>query len=378
MTKRIVAVATGAMLVFGAWRAEAQVGIGTPLVPSPSRGASRVGTRGANFLEIGLGARAVGMAGAYSALAEGLSGLYWNLAGTAEAQNVAGGINYASLYGSDGLRFIWGGGLMPAGGGVLGIQVGQMSSGDLTRTSYDFPDGGDPTVGSTFQYTSTMAALSYARKLTDRLNVGAGVKYASEGVTNASISYYGLDVGLRFRTGLYGTTLGAALANVGSSGRYSGNLVEVNAVNTVLPGVVRFQYDMREYEMPTIFRFSVLSELTGSPEALLSQNPNMGRLRVVGEVLNGIDTDMQPAIGAEYGWRDMLFVRAGRRWYNESWERGKANTPFVGSSEYWNRGTAFGGGVRLPLGGRHVQFDYAWQGQGELPANNHFSFEFGF
>jgi hypothetical protein len=378
MTKRFLAVVTGAMLVLTASEGAAQAGIGTPLVQSPTRGASRVGTRGANFLEIGLGARALGMAGAYSAIAEGLSGLYWNLAGTAEVQNVAGGVNYSKLYGSDGLSFIWGGALMPIGGGVLGIQVGQMSSGKIPRTSYDFPDGGDPTVGPTFEFTGTTAALSYARRLTDRLNVGAGFKYATEGITNASINYFGADVGIKFRTGLYGTTLGASLANLGSSGKYSGNLVEANTFNTFVPGLVRVQYDMKEYEMPTIFRFSVLADLIGGPEALLSNRTGLGSLRLVGEMVNAIDTDLQPAIGAEYGWRNMLFLRAGRRWYNEAWERGKSNAPFIERSDYWNRGLAFGGGLRLPLAGRHIAFDYAWQGSGELPANNHFSFEFGF
>ena len=378
MTRQLIAIFTGALVTLGAATSRAQVGpgIGTPLVPGATSTNSRVGTRGANFLEIGLGARAMGMAGAYSSLAEGLSAMYWNIAGTAEAQNVAGGIDYASLYGSNGLSFAWGGILLPAAGGVFGFQIGQMSSGDLLRTDYAYPDGGDPVVGNSFQYTGTMAEVSYARRLTDRLDFGLGGKYASEGMQTANATYYGVDVGIKFRTGLYGTTLGASLANVGSSGKFSGSLIESNQVNTFDPSVVRIAYSTQSMEMPTIFRFSVLSDLVGGPESLLSQTNHYGAFHAVLEFSNGIDTDLQSVLGGEYSWHDMLFLRAGHRWYNEGWD--KTSGSALSRGDYWNRGTALGGGIRLPLGGRKMSFDYAWQGMGELPANNQFSFEFGF
>ena len=375
MNHRLIACGVGAMLTLGVAESHAQTagpGIGTPLVPGAASSNSRVGTRGANFLEIGLGARAVGMAGAYAALAEGLPALYWNLAGTADAQGVAGGLNYAQLYGSSGLDFMWGGAVMPIGAGVIGLQVGQLTSGDIDRTSFDYPDGGDPVGGNTFDYTSTMAAVSYARRLTDRLAFGLGVKYASEGIQAAKATYIGADVGLKFRTGLYGTTLGASLANVGSSGNFEGQAVQTNTFNTFIPGLVRVDYTTQDMEMPTIFRFSIMTDVIGGPEALASQNANLGSLRVVGDFANAIDTDLQFAIGAEYGWRNLLFLRLGKRWLNENLSGD------VGDNDAFSRGMSLGGGLRLPFAGRHVGFDYAWQGAGELPSNNHFSFEFGF
>jgi hypothetical protein len=372
MNRRLIALSMGALLTLSAGAARAQgPGIGTPLVAGANSSTSRVGTRGANFLEVGLGARGVGMAGAYSALAEGYDAMWWNLAGTAEVEGIAGGVNYSSLYGSDGITFVSGGVLAPFAGGGVGLQIAQMSSGNMLRTTYAFPDGGDPVVGGTFSYTGTEIGLSYARRMTDRLNVGVGLKYATEGISNASASYYGADFGIRFRTGLYGTTLGAALSNVGSSGQWSGSLLEANTFNTFAPGVVRVDYNTESYEMPTSFRFSVMSDIMGGPEALMTQDASRGTLKAVAEFTNAIDTDLQTALGLEYGWKNMLFIRGGRRWLNES-------NKVLTRSQYWNRGTAFGAGIRLPVNGRHVQFDYAWQGAGELPANNHFTFQFGF
>ncbi|MBA3557272.1 MAG: PorV/PorQ family protein [Gemmatimonadaceae bacterium] len=371
MNRRLIALAAGGLMIIAAQPARAQgtgPGIGSPLVPTGEQTNSRVGTRGANFLEVGLGARAMGMAGAYSSLAEGLSGLYWNLAGTADVDNFAGGINYVELYGKDGLDYIWGGALLPIGGGVIGVQVGQMSSGDIRRTTFDFPDGGDPTVGDTYDFSGTMAELSYARRLTDRLNFGLGAKYATEGVSNAKANWYGIDVGLRFKTGLYGTTLGASLQNVGGSGRYSGNLITANSIDEFAPGLVRVNFRTENFEMPTVFRFSLMTDLLGGSEALLSQNASLGTLRAVGQFDQAIDTDLQGTIGLEYGWRNIAFLRGGKRWMNEA-DSGYQN---------FERGFAFGGGVRIPVGGRHMAFDYAWNGQGELPNTNHFSFEIGF
>ena len=364
------AVAVGA-LALSAASAAAQTtgpGIGTPLVPDGNQTISRVGTRGANFLEVGQGARAMGMAGAYSAMAEGLSSLYWNLAGSADVQGFAGGVNYAQMYGSEGLDFIWGGAVLPLGGGVVGLQVGNMSSGDIPRTTLEFPDGGDPVGGETFEFNGSMAMLSYARRLTDRLNIGLGVKYAQEGISNAKASWTGADIGVRFRTGLYGTTLGASLQNIGGDGRYEGTAITTNVVDEITPGLVRVFYRTEKLEMPTMFRFSVMTDLVGGAEALLSPNTSSGMLRAVGQFDQGIDTDLQGTLGVEYGYRDLVFLRAGKRWLNES------------DSDYqgFERGLAFGGGVKLPFAGRSVAFDYAWNGQGELPNTNYFTFEIGF
>jgi len=381
MNRQLIALSVSALVTAASAPALAQTagaGVGTPLQQGPDATTSRVGTRGANFLQIGLGARAVGMGGAYASVAEGLSGLYWNLAGTADVTNISAGVNYSQLFGSDGLDFVWGGVVLPLGGGAFGLQVGQMSSGLIETTTLENPQGGDLQAGTSFEFTATVAGISYARRLTDRLSVGIGAKYAQEGISQATAKYIGADVGVRFRTGLYGTTLGASLSNAGSSGRYEGNLIKTNLFDDpqVGSGVIPVEFDTQELEMPTIFRFSVAAELIGGPEAMLSQRSDVGTFRLVGDFSNAIDTDLQTAVGAEYAYRDRFFVRGGKRFLNEQGLDNGANG-LAGGDEF-SRGLAFGGGLRLPLAGRRVGFDYAWQGAGELPANNHFTFEFGF
>lgn len=346
----------------------AQPGIGSSLISSGNSTNSRVGTRGANFLEIGLGARAMGMAGAYGALAEGFSGLYYNLAGSAEIPGVAAGVNHAELYGKDGLHFTWGGVLIPVFSGAVGLQIGQFGSGSMLRTTYDYPQGGDPAAGREFAYSATTATVSYARRLTDRLNVGGGLKYASEGLSDVRARYTGVDLGVKFRTGLFGATIGAALTNLGSTGQFTGTGLTRNTFDELREGLVRVTVATKPAEMPATFRFSVLSDVAGTPESIVSESFRGLSMRAVADFAQAVDSDLQFALGGEVGLRNMAFFRFGHRWMNES------NTEY--QPHY--RGTGIGGGVRLPLAGRHVQFDYAWAGAGELPATNHFGFEFGF
>ena len=46
-----------------------------------------VGTTAGQFLRVGLGARAVGLGGAFSALADDVTAIYWNPAGLAQIEN---------------------------------------------------------------------------------------------------------------------------------------------------------------------------------------------------------------------------------------------------------------------------------------------------
>ncbi len=86
-----------ALLLGGAAAAVGQ-SQGTILLPDPKEPASRVGTRGANFLEIGVGARAQGMSGAGTGLASGVTAMYWNAAG------IAGATTFSAAYQASTLR----------------------------------------------------------------------------------------------------------------------------------------------------------------------------------------------------------------------------------------------------------------------------------
>ena len=344
-------------------------GNGTVLLPVPENPTTRVGTRGANFLEIGVGARGLAMAGGYTALAEGVTALYWNPAGAAELEGPAAAFSLADLYGDAGITHTFVGGVLPLGSvGVFGIALTQLTSGDIQRTTEAFPDGGDPTFGTHFAYSATSAGLYFARRLTDRLGLGVGLKFATEGIDNARANYVGIDIGTKFRTGLYGTHLAASLSNLGSSARFQGSAIERFSVNTFRPGATQVEFLTAEMQMPTLFRFSLRSDVLGPSDALLSANAQHN-IQAVIEATDAIDTDVQITLAGQYAFRDMIFLRAGKKFVNEK------ETDFRGPSH----GASLGGGVKLPFGGsRRLSFDYAYTEMNELKNVQVFSIEFGF
>ena len=344
-------------------------GTGIVLLPLPENPTTRVATRGSNFLEIGVGARGLALAGAYTAIAEGVTSLYWNPAGIAEMEAPAAAVSIQQLYGSDGLDHTFVGGVLPMGtNGAFGISLTQLSSGDIDRTTEAFPDGGDPTFGTKFSYTATAAGLYYGRRLTDRLAIGVGMKFVTEGIDNAKANYYGIDVGTKFRTGLYGVHIAASLANLGTSGRFRGPAIERFSTDQFRPGTTQIEFSTSSLQMPTLFRFSVRSDVLGSSDALLGAN-SQHNLVTLAEFHDAIDTDVQLLMGAEYSFREMVFLRVGKKWVNEK------ETEFRSGSY----GLAAGGGVRLPLGGsRRLSFDYSYTNMAELSNIHVFTVELGF
>ena len=105
-----------ALCTLGAGDAAAQVG-GAILLPTENQDVSRVATRGAAFLSLGVGARPLALAGAYSATASDLSAMYWNVAGVGDVQQATAFASYEQLFGSSGLSNSFVGAAIPARSG---------------------------------------------------------------------------------------------------------------------------------------------------------------------------------------------------------------------------------------------------------------------
>jgi hypothetical protein len=300
---------------------------------------------------------------------EGPTSWYWNPAGAANADGFGAALSRSNLYQDLDISHNYVGVSLPLGSGVLGVSATTLSSGDIARTTEDFPYG-DPTVGNVFSWSSTAVGIGYSRRLTDRLNVGGQIKYVSEGLNDASISWGALDLGTQFRTGLYGLTVGAAVANIGPSSRMSGTLID-RVVNSdqFSNQRTRVSYNTQETDLPTLFRFSVGTELYGRTGSLYGQGGSQHTLD--GDVtFNGSnETNVQLGVGLEYGFRNLFFVRGGKRFYNDDRVQGEGTKGTYGLSG--------GLGLRLPLSGRALRFDYAYTALGELQNVQVFSFELG-
>jgi hypothetical protein len=339
------------------------------ILPTPQDTPNRQGTRGANFLHIPIGARGGAMAGAIGSTVAGPTGWFWNPAGaaTSEAFSIAAGRQ--QLYDDLDVTQTYVGASIPLLGGVVGMHFNTLGSGPIRRTTELNPFG-ERLGGNAFEWTSTVVGLGYARRLTDRLQVGGQVKYITEGIPDASTHWTAFDVGTQFNTGLYGLVLGGAIQNVGGTSRANGALIQrVISTNdgSQISEARRVQYFTNNTELPIEFRLSIGSDLYGGANSLFGGADGPSTLAAEISVTDATDYSTQYAIGAEYGYKNMLFVRGGKRMYNDDRDRGD-----VGQV-----GLTGGFGLRLPVLGRNIRFDYSYEAAGALQNIQVFSFEVG-
>lgn len=337
----------------------------------PDQPVTRVANRGGTFLALGVGARANALSGAATAISDGVDALYWNPANVALEEAWAIAFSYAEIFENSDIEHFYAGVLVPFAGGTLGASLISLSSGDIPRTVETTPSTQNVGVGSTFDWGSSAMGITYARMITDRLGVGGTLKWVNEGIDNAEANWVAGDIGVTFETGLYGTTIAAAATNISGKARMEGSLIQQNrtaAAEVFETGrTIGVNLDTEELALPTSFSFGLQVDLAGTPEALLTPDPRHN-LAALADFRDATDTDIQTMLALEYSYNEILFVRGGKKWFNENL-----------SEREFSDGLSAGFGVKLPVLGRHFSFDYGytWLVEG-LDRIQVFSFEYGF
>jgi tetratricopeptide (TPR) repeat protein len=138
---------------------------------------------------LGAGARAAGMGGAYTALADDVSGAYYNPAGLAELPRQEVSLLHYPLYlGTYYNSIIYANPVLDFG--TVGGGIFRVSSGNVNLfTSSDFPDG-------TGGFEEYKAMVSYARKVTNELSLGLNINIFSVTLAKKNAGGFGADLGL--------------------------------------------------------------------------------------------------------------------------------------------------------------------------------------
>ena len=348
-------------------------GIGTGIPSERGQSRSQVGIYAGTFLEIPVGAREAALAGAVAATTAGLSALYWNTAATADLGALSGTLSRSSLYGSSGLTHTFGAIGMPIGGNVVALSVTYFTSGDIDRTTEQFPEGADPSAGATVRWDAFSTGLHFSRRLTDRLSFGVAGKYIVEGVDFATASWIAGDLSTLFRTGIFATTLGASISNLSGGSSFGGPALERNIPRDrdafPVSRDVNVQFDMKNVNLPAIAQFAISTEVFGGAGAL-RQSPNGEHgLTVSGAMQSADDRPLEPTLAVEYRFRNMIAARVGKRF--------RTDTEMDGGMGY---GLSGGFGLAFPVMQRRMTFDYAawYQSTTALPINHTITLQFGY
>ncbi len=308
-----------------------------------------VGTSAATFLEIGVGARSMAMGGAYAAVANDVTALYWNPAGIAWVNRVQAELMHSEWLADTKYDFVGLVAPIPAIRSSIGVSFISLDYGESPVRTVERPEG----TGEKYGARDMAITLTYAMSLTDRFSFGLSGKYVSQKIWSESGSAMALDVGVFYNTMLKGLRLGASMSNFGNEIRLSGrHLTTIVDPDEQVQNFDRVpvNYKVGAYPLPLLFRVGISYERNFGA---------LGKLTVATDVNHPSNTTESINVGGEYGFANMFYFRGG---YESLFERDGIN------------GLTLGGGIDYYLRGRMgIRLDYSWGDWGILQSAQRFS-----
>ena len=174
--------------------------------------ASGVGTTGAQFLKVGVGARPLAMAGAFSALADDANALNWNPGALGAQTKRSATLSYNALFDDTNQGFL--GYAHP-----LADEMGTLAGGINYLTVSNIPKraGDTESPDSTFNNQNFVISGAYGKKTAvEGLSVGGTLKYLRETLDSFSASAVAIDAGALYKTRVPGLTAGGSIQNLGT------------------------------------------------------------------------------------------------------------------------------------------------------------------
>jgi hypothetical protein len=270
---------------------------------------SKAGTSAFPFLKINIGARALGMGGAATGLADDETALYYNpsgIAGVKEKRFIGGYHNYFVDMQSGFLGMIF-----PLNDrSSLAGYFDYLGYGEFVET-----DTSGRALG-TFGGSDMVFAAAYAHQLGYRFKLGVTAKFILESVHDYSATGVAVDLGAKYTDDRERFTGGVMLQNLGK---------QLSALGT------------EKYRLPLTLRGGISYRPRGLPMLLAS------------DLIVPVDNDIEIAIGAEYHELKPLYLRMG-------WNSFGSNYRAMDSDDKW-AGLTFGVGFDYKT--IHLAYAYA-------------------
>lgn len=288
---------------------------------------------GAEFLATGVGARALGMGGAVVGHVGDVTAGYWNPAGLDGLRQTEGAYMHAERF--DGaVSFDYAAVAVPLSDrSTVAVTLVRSAVDDIANTL----DALDPATGlprpDAADYITYFSAadhalfLSYARRVSDALSVGASAKVVQRGIGDfASAWGYSLDVGAQLDLG--GVALGVAVQDATT-------MNQVWSVDEAL--FEQLEGDERPVGLDTrvrpVLRLGAASSRALGADLALTLAADLD-LAFEGYRANALNTggvSYHPRVGGEVVYRDVLAFRAGLSDLTTNEDYGTQVTPSVGA-----------------------------------------------
>lgn len=354
---------------------------------------SFVGVRAAEFLTIPVGARGIAMGSAYSSTVDDITSIWWNPAGLGFLQQKE--VMFSIVDYTLNLTYSYAAAAFPLADGnlVVGGFFGYLDVPDMEITTVTNPEG----TGRVYTAYDFQGGGSVAYNFSDRFMGGINLKFVHQDVmSNIGGSAFAIDAGGIYHTEFMDREIKFAFTvqNLGTNITMTGpNLLrEVGPEDSdeLLPsGYENFSddpeaisrrntrqmyYRTNAYRLPTIVKLSLSYNLFTSEKA---------NWLAAGEFWRPSSIPITYAVGTELTYNFNSWYSASLRagWKIQTDEY-SANQDAYGYKYYGDdptyRGISCGGGFKRMIGGKTLEFSYAYRNKGRLSADNFFTLIFGF
>lgn len=311
----------------------------------------RAGANGAAFLNVGVGARAIGLGSATAAISNDVNQVFWNPAGVALKDEMLqasfdynkwiGDLNHNAFAVSYNLKDI----------GTLALGVVMFGATDIPADRDVYPNNPDlwqfqidDKTSDTYNYSDLAISLTYSRYLMDNLSLGITAKLITETIDEKTATAVAFDFGSIYDIGLLNWKIAARMSNLGSDLKF---------------------YD---FPVPLPLVFSIGT-------SIMPLNEDMYKVFLTVDGIKWQDGPQYFFAGGEVTLMDILSLRAGYKFnYSGSQDEGTSIRPKLDNTL---EGFSFGAGVKVPISEYDIRVDYSYTDMNLFDPAHRISIHFG-
>ena len=272
------------------------------------------GRTAAQFLALGGGTRAAGMADVFAAISGDVNAAFWNPSGLGsitEMQMTVSYMNYAAMFGeaSEGMNYALGAFAMPVKDwGVFGTSLQIQDQGTLIITTDDPTPRGEESLGWNWAW-----ALCYADELGENLLAGVSAKIIRQKLWTESDTAYAVDFGVQYSLSAVPLTVGAALQNLGTGIQMTDEYQTQPLPRSLKIGLALKLVDTSAHRLHLVSDYtSFVDKLSEAEEDKI--NPVFDAQKAGVGIHAFRPENSQRGVGAEYWYANALGLRVGYKY----------------------------------------------------------------
>lgn len=309
---------------------------GSVILTASVQAQDKVATTASPFLSITSGARASAMGGAFVAVANDGSSMFWNPGGMAQLDKSTVSFSNMNWFLDSQIQdasVV----LSTGNAGNFALSVRSLNYGDIEVTTIANPEG----TGEVFTPTDLSVAVSYSNFITDQFSIGGSTKFVQQKIWNESATGFAVDLGMFYRSNFNNLRIGMSITNFGTDMQMTGDdlrqAIDIDESKSGNNDRLEGYLGTDSWPMPLLFKVGLAIDALDVPGH---------KIEVALDAKHPSDNSESIDVGLEYGFNDLIFLRGGYR--------------SLFSSQIEDQGITAGFGLKYEISGIGANFGTAY------------------